>query len=302
MGWCPSEVSRLNQDCSVISRYFSSRLGIQGSATIHSDCSHWQCEAWQVDQSNYQTKHVKTPCDCAFGGMPTERIAQIIRTGKIPCLRLDSHGNALELVPIDPSAPIRFTALSHVWADGLGNHVANALPHCQLRQIQERVNVIANLERNHLASHDNHPFWMDTLCIPVGNNFEAERNTAIIEMRTIYRISGTVLVLNNELNRISVDRSPWELCARISRTTWFRRLWTLHEGVLANKTVFQLQDGAVDLSELRSIVKGWEDSSKFQDLLCRLIFLEACQPYSKLLLFKSKSVSSRIQDIWTAVQ
>jgi hypothetical protein len=301
-GWCPSEVSRLNQECSVVSGYFSSRLGVLGSSTIHSNCSHWQCEAWQVNQSNYRTKHVNILCDCTFVGLPTERIAEIIRVGQIPCLRLPRCGNGLELVAIDQSAPIRFTAISHVWADGVGNHVANALPHCQVRLIQERVNMIANLGSKPLALSDNQPFWMDTLCIPVGSAFEAERNTAIAEMVTIYRNSGTVLVLNNELNSISVDRSPWELSARITRTTWFRRLWTLHEAVLAKKTVFQLQDGSVDLSELQTIVQGWDDSSQFQDLLCRLIFLEACQPYSKLLLFKSKSLSTRVQDIWTAVQ
>ncbi|OCT48718.1 hypothetical protein CLCR_04591 [Cladophialophora carrionii] len=301
-GWCPSEVSRLNQACSVVSGYFSSRLGGLGSSTIHSKCSHWQCEAWQVDESNYRTKHANTLCDCTFVGLPTERIAEIIRGSQIPCLRLDRHGNGLELVAIDQSAPIRFTAISHVWSDGLGNHAANALPHCQVRLIQERVNTIANLGSKPLAPSDNQPFWMDTLCIPVGSGFEAERNTAIAEMKTIYRNSGTVLVLNNELSGISVDRSPWELSARITRTTWFRRLWTLHEAVLAKKIVFQLQDGSVDLSELQTIVQGWDNSSKLQDLLCRLIFREACQPYSKLLLFKSKSLSTRVQDIWTAVQ
>ncbi|KIX99754.1 uncharacterized protein Z520_04390 [Fonsecaea multimorphosa CBS 102226] len=301
-GWCPSEVSRLEQECSVVSSYFSSRLSVLGLSAIHSKCSHWQCEAWQVDQSNYRTKHVNTLCDCTFIGLPTERIAEIIRGSQIPCLRLDRRGNRLELVAIDQSAPIRFTAISHVWADGLGNHAANALPLCQVRLIQERVNMIANQGSKPLAASDNQPFWMDTLCIPVGEGFEAERNTAIAEMRTIYRISGTVLVLNNELNNISVDRSPWELAARITRTAWFRRLWTLHEGVLAKKTVFQLQDGSVDLSELQIIVQGWDDSSKFEDLLCRLIFVEACQPYSKLLAFKSKSLPSRVRDIWTAVQ
>lgn len=291
----------LKQECSVVSGYFSSRLSVLGLSTIHSKCSHWQCEAWQVDQSNYRTKHVNTLCDCTFVGLPTERIAEIIRVSQIPCLRLDCRRNGLELVAIDQSAPIRFTAISHVWADGPGNDAANALPHCQVRLIQERVNMIANLGSKPLAPFENQPFWVDTLCIPVGNVFEAERNTAIAEKITIYRISGTVFVLNNELNSISVERSPWELFARITRTIWFRRLWTLHEGVLA-KTVFQLQDGSVDLSELQTIVQGWDDSSKFQDLLCRLIFLGACQPYSKLLLFKSKSLSSRVQDIWTAVQ
>ncbi|EXJ55573.1 hypothetical protein A1O7_08501 [Cladophialophora yegresii CBS 114405] len=301
-GWCSSEVSRLNQECSVVSGYFSSRLSILGSPTIHSKCSHWQCEAWQVDQSNYRPKHVNTLCDCMFVGLPTERIAEIIRVSQIPCLRLDRRGTGLELVAIDQRTPIRFTAISHVWADGLGNHAANALPHCQVRLIQERVNMIANAGSTPLAPSDDQPFWMDTLCIPVGSGFEDERNTAIAEMATIYRRSGTVLVLNNELNSISVARSPWELSARITRTTWFRRLWTLHEAVLAEKTVFQLQDGSVDLSELQTVVQEWDDSSKFQDLLCRMIFLEACQPYSKLLLFKSKSLSTRVRDIWTAVQ
>jgi hypothetical protein len=298
-GWCRSEVSRLYQECSVVSAYFSSRLGISGPANLHSNCSHWVCEAWQVDHTRYRTQHVHADCQCDTVGVPTETIAEMIRAGRIPCVKLDRTGRFLELTTSDQGP---FISISHVWADGLGNHAGNTLPGCQLRLIQHRVNMVRNPGSNAATLQGNQPFWMDTLCIPVGRGFEAERNSAIAEMVNIYKISSSVLVLNKELNNITVERSPCELSARITRTTWFRRLWTLHEGVLARKTLFQLQDGSIDLLALGPKVQQLGGLTHFDLLLQQAIFGETSQPYSKILSFQSKPLSERITDIWSAVQ
>jgi hypothetical protein len=44
----------------------------------------------------------------------------------------------LRLVPVSPSflQGKTFVAISHVWADGMGNVNENALPRCQLTRIQ----------------------------------------------------------------------------------------------------------------------------------------------------------------------
>jgi hypothetical protein len=145
-------------------------------------------------------------------------------------------------------------------------------------------------------------FWMDTLCVPVGKAFEIERNRAIAAMVTVYRLATNVLVLSHELSHIDVDRNPEEISSRINRTAWFRRLWTLHEGVLSNKTVFQLRNGPVDLDILRAKTSDVSEKDDFRTILSGVIFREACTPFAKIELFKSKPFPERIRDIWSAVQ
>jgi len=59
-----------------------------------------------------------------------------------------------------PMAGWNLVAISHVWADRLGNNRANKLPRCQLERLQGLA--------NSLYKNDYHPvpFWIDTLMIP----------------------------------------------------------------------------------------------------------------------------------------
>ncbi len=45
-----------------------------------------------------------------------------------------------------PVAGWNLVAISHVWADGLGNNQANKLPICQLERLQGLVNSLYNKE------------------------------------------------------------------------------------------------------------------------------------------------------------
>lgn len=74
------------------------------------------------------------------------------------------------------------------------------------------------------------PFWLDTICIPVGDEHEAARKAAITQMTDIFKGAAKVLVLSKELEELSSSMDPAELILRICKNPWFRRLWTLEEG------------------------------------------------------------------------
>lgn len=69
-------------------------------------------------------------------------------------------------------------------------------------------------------------------------------------MRKTYLEAAHVLVLDSSLQ--CYDRrltTVLEVLVGISNTGWMQRLWTLQEGVLANKLWFQFKDEPVELSE-----------------------------------------------------
>lgn len=105
-------------------------------------------------------------------------------------------------------------AISHVWADGLGNKQANALPKCQLRSLQT---IIEGLPLNFrhrynpldvaLAQRRTRYLWLDTFCIPVRPGSQTlqvdrVRQMAINSMSLIYANAAPTLVLDAELRRL----------------------------------------------------------------------------------------------------
>ena len=165
----------------------------------------------------------------------------------------------------------RYVALSHVWADGLGNPCANALPRCQLLYIGQLVNnldiaansrVIRDLDlkeqdrgvrQEHEEGVEELLLWCDTLCCPVRP--EAAKLMALEYMYQTYQNACHVLVLDASLRTDNIDSSDIdEVSMRIFTSPWMRRLWTLQEGALAavtNRLWFQLNHKVVNLRELR---------------------------------------------------
>ncbi|KAJ4366755.1 hypothetical protein N0V95_000084 [Ascochyta clinopodiicola] len=104
--------------------------------------------------------------------------------------------------------------------------------------------------RQSFVSHPNSQppfFWMDTLCIPVGEEHKNLRKTAINQMASIYAAAVQELVLDAELMQCEADAgAALEMLARVVCSAWMTRSWTLQEGVLARECVFQFKDRAID--------------------------------------------------------
>ena len=91
-------------------------------------------------------------------------------------------------------------------------------------------------------------FWIDTLCIPVNPESSNLRMKAINKMDAVYAHARGVLVLDSEIQRLSIKEThASELLGRLAYSSWMGRSWTLQEGAIGRATYFQCADGAMTL-------------------------------------------------------
>ncbi|KAI1086090.1 hypothetical protein F5B19DRAFT_502130 [Rostrohypoxylon terebratum] len=167
-----------------------------------------------------------------------------------------------------------YIAISHVWADGLGNPTANSLPRCQLRLLYDRLcrtpqepewlqvynpAFVASTFRDDYSTfgwkprkiHKNYEanFWMDTLCIPPYSEEQNDiRQKALGTMGEVYAGAESVLVLDEGLQNIQHSHlESYEVSAHIISSAWMTRCWTYQEGILARRLFFQFQDDLFDV-------------------------------------------------------
>jgi len=154
-----------------------------------------------------------------------------------------------------------YVAISHVWADGLGNARQNTLPYCQLHRLKRtldelraqqstwsllnrgQVDAVLRKKRNVSLR-----FWIDTLCIPVNPSLKHVRKQAIHQMKEIHHSSYQVLVLDAEI-QVANASDVTEAFMQIALSGWMRRLWTLQEGVLGDRLHFRFNDSVFDLQK-----------------------------------------------------
>ena len=273
-GWCMTEVKLiLDNTLSLQTRHFLACLDKRDPEQKHQRCDIRQCMVYQNDLGAYQTKHVSKECDCEELSIDSDALYTILRTNTLPLIRV-RRGQTLEELSVDivASRPTsRYVALSHVWADGLGNPHANALPRCQLSyigRIIKELDTVARyrdipgpdlngkeveVRREEGDGGEELLLWCDTLCCPVQP--EEAKHLALEYMYKTYRGATHVLVLDASLRRYNVETFDIdEVSMIISTSPWIRRLWTLQEGALpaaTHRLWFQLTHKAVGLRELR---------------------------------------------------
>lgn len=166
-----------------------------------------------------------------------------------------------------------YTAISHVWADGLGNTISNALPKCRLVELQDmmdhvpiqlRVSSYGPFER--LLAARKHWFWLDSLCIPAApmddsaqsrEDFNRTKTMAINFMNVIYTHALPTLVIDSEMRTLSKYTHTATLMAYASHCGWTTRGWTLQEGSLSRRIVFALSDGIFEVKRSADIGSGF---------------------------------------------
>lgn len=111
------------------------------------------------------------------------------------------------------------------------------------------------------TSHEDVPFWIDTLCVPVGEKNRHPggdktrdlRKEAISQMADVYHLADRVLVLDSFILTLPRSADVVDKYLRIHLSTWHHRLWTMQEGQLAQRLYFQFSDGAESLNDINSI-------------------------------------------------
>ncbi|TEY25428.1 hypothetical protein BOTCAL_1298g00010 [Botryotinia calthae] len=258
-GWCKSQVEMLACGMDAAAMYYIGTLGPPKNPKNHSRCSNEKCEADQILEGQYVTKHRSDDCQCEHLGLDIAQVTTILSSGGVPYIELgvdrrqgSSNFDGGQTVTIKIKAMLfregdHYIALSHIWSDGLGNPGTNTLPQCQLLWLYDLLLALPltlTPGRKDGAVY----FWMDTLCVPL-QPYTARRQ-AIHCMRRVYSEARAVLVLESELLLSTANCTNEERLMRITCSTWLRRLWTYQEGFLAQSLMFQFAERAITMEEL----------------------------------------------------
>lgn len=101
------------------------------------------CIAYNIDMGNYQTQHTSPNCKCGDISVPTVELTSVLRSGSVPLLSITTDDcGVLGLQLHRRKRRSSYTAISHVWADGLGNPRSNGLPACQMLKLKHRLDVL----------------------------------------------------------------------------------------------------------------------------------------------------------------
>ena len=175
-GWCPSEIARLHSNFDVIGMYHASFFQRPNPDRNHAACSRSGCGEDIIEASTHKTKH--TDCNgCSFEGPSVEDMIRVLESGGFPLISLtkSEHSTHIKADVVASSTALPYTAISHVWSHGLGNHHENKLPVCQLQRFELRlsnlnVRTIFAQNKSQLGTESREIprlLWIDTLCVPL---------------------------------------------------------------------------------------------------------------------------------------
>ncbi|KAH9236490.1 hypothetical protein K456DRAFT_1816442, partial [Colletotrichum gloeosporioides 23] len=260
-GWCEHQVLSLEcYDSYMTTYYLSSMKRIESKGISHHECTASACEAYNTNK-NYGNKHATEECGCVFQKVDEDAVVKILASNGIPLISMheDDDGNLkMKVVPF--TAELQYTAISHVWIDGLGNNEGNALPDCQVSRLFRGLKMLESLPQASFqllnleslfspSTRTGVVFWMDTLCIPVRSEHAHLRRRAIDQMALVYSAAQATLVLDEELRRSEKESEGREgLLARCLASKWNTRCWTLQEGMLSRRCLFQFKDCVINIS------------------------------------------------------
>ncbi|OCH91377.1 hypothetical protein OBBRIDRAFT_825367 [Obba rivulosa] len=242
-GWCPFTIrSMLGSGSICVLSYASTRKPFVRDSVgggSHASCTWTKCIANTIDTENYSNRHVVDTCNCSYSRPPLDTIVHTYASGQTPVITIgdgDSSDEALSIICTSATVT-HYVAVSHVWADGLGSTTEEGIPMCQLRRLTTLTSQLV----------PGGAFWIDALCIPRDKD---TRKRAIALMAQIYGEADVVLVIDSGIRSCSVSAALEDKLLRVLSSGWMQRLWTLQEGMLARKLVFEFADGLVTMQDL----------------------------------------------------
>jgi hypothetical protein len=179
-GWCPSDITRCEaRFYSFQSLHVLQMMDKSLPKRDHGKCGEYSCTVYQIDIENYHVGHREDGYHCGEElAVDTEELSRILLKGddKIALLRLEGNLHDMRAELVESTTRSKYIAISHVWADVLGNHGGNSLHRCKLLHLRELVTAVAN-EANFDQDSENKMtplIWLDTLCCPAVDG-EAKR-------------------------------------------------------------------------------------------------------------------------------
>lgn len=228
----------------------------------HQECIATECKAVSASQDGPQSPEPYHHCDedargnCTSIGPDKRKLSRIIKEGKIPLLRYKEGAKEVELIEMSASCDKDYVIFSHVWADGYGNPHANKLNKCVLDLFLRLFNNIrlentSKINQSPITTTEN--FWIDTLTIPVEEQYRDERKRAIRKIHDIYTGAKYTIVLDASLMRVQRGEGYIQPAMSITLSGWMTRLWTLQEAVLSRQLYFNFSDQCYAMERLERL-------------------------------------------------
>ena len=258
IGWCPFHaLQAIQKSVTLQVALYIEKIDRRGNPILnerHQSCTTLGCN---VIPPPHGSNHRRPACACSEVCLDQEgkiRMLSMLEMDMIPLLCLKKKSGVIIMDVVEATPAAKYVALSHVWADGLGNDEANAVRQCQLSYIFDKLDVLSSTTGDPTREH---LIWLDTICIPKGPSVESLRKKAIVLMRKTYQDAEEVLALDAELEMAkSDDLDLLEILARITYCGWTRRLWTLQEVFFAKRLCVQFLDKAIDMDQLLKDLEG----------------------------------------------
>jgi hypothetical protein len=164
-----------------------------------------------------------------------ESVRAVLKDGRIPIVVLTYDENGTRSMTISSACPLlQYTAISHVWSDGMADPRQNGLLECQLTKLEADLRSIQddNSEPPEGGKYTLH-FWIDVFCVPCAGTSSMQesiklKSKAIQLMAPTYGTASQVLIIDKRTEAVSSD-----VCAWLSFLPWITRCWTLQEASLA---------------------------------------------------------------------
>lgn len=287
-GWCAVQARRMCQRANYAEAVSLSH--IKSTATIrgHVDClSEGRCIAFDLSEqeiATYSRTHAhQHDCDAScelLSGSLKNKLHMIVESGRIPIVSMDLSAPDLDLRIGVNDGTRPYTAISHVWSDGLGNPHCNELSRCKLESLrkiirdskEKREMSIPSLERFYAKIEDamlfpktrsRLYFWMDTLCIPTDPKHL--RKKSMRHITPIFQGADQVVIVDADLQQYKPKKqeSVWDIAfreniiAHMLASKWSTRAWTLEEGALARNCQVQLEGDLVSLDQVTHAEVNW---------------------------------------------
>jgi hypothetical protein len=289
-GWCPVQAQRLCERAGYIQATSLSCMKQQEDGKDHKRCQSAQrCVSNNLldeEVKSYHKDHAhasECPGNCSSSQEQLAgKIYGIVESGRIPIISINPMKDDLDLRVTQCDGTITYTAISHVWSDGLGNPNSNKLNFCKLSNIRDVLienaasraakmpyveRVFRTIARFILDPMSNKRlyFWLDTFCIPVSSSRPELKRLAIRHITPVFQGADDVLVLDAGLRKCPMKprKSLWrsaydeEITAHILASKWVRRAWTLEEGALARECQVQLARGSIRLGDIARADNDW---------------------------------------------
>jgi len=114
-------------------------LPVYSAKQDHSACTYRRCRLFEKPETKHRDG-CSEGADCQLAESDLRFVIECIDAGTLPLIQLEEGKEGeIQIKTVKGDLQSDFTAISHVWAGGLGNQNLNAMYQCQLRYLFESV-------------------------------------------------------------------------------------------------------------------------------------------------------------------